>query len=371
MSEPAFLQLARQFLSIESTADRPVDLGRALQLVEDLVAKVPDVQIERFEQNGKPSFLAYCGKKRPKRFHVLLNGHVDVVPGRPEDFQPYEQNGNFFGRGALDMKIAALVLAEVFCELAPKVDYPLGLQIVADEEVGGANGTGYQVTHGVTADFVIAGEFTPPSAICAEMRGICTCEVMFQGVAAHAAYPWKGKNAVLEANEFAAKLLQIYPLPTSDKWVTTANVAAISTSNTTFNRVPDNAVLKLDIRYVPGDTRFKNREAAQKFLQELNPAASVNVLMFEPSHQADTSGEMVTKLAAALQQTTGTKTTFVKKHGGADVRFYSEVGTQAVTLGLQGDNLHGDNEFVELASIPQYKQTLVTFLRNLTDSSQV
>ncbi|HEU4346297.1 MAG TPA: M20 family peptidase, partial [Actinoplanes sp.] len=83
---------AAALIAIRSTADRPDDLRRALGFMLDRLG--PGFTVERF-------------------------------------------------------KVAALVLAEVFRRHAPGLPYPLGLQLVTDEEVGGFDGTAHQIAQGV------------------------------------------------------------------------------------------------------------------------------------------------------------------------------------------------------------------------------
>ena len=54
-SMDAFLAEAVELLAVPSTADRPDQLRRALDLVLDFVG--PGFTVERFESNGKPSAL--------------------------------------------------------------------------------------------------------------------------------------------------------------------------------------------------------------------------------------------------------------------------------------------------------------------------
>ena len=363
-SKPLLTEL-KKLIAIPSTADNPAALREAVALVAAQLAERPGIAVEHFEQNGKPSLLAYAGKTRPKQFTVLLNGHVDVVPGKLEQFTPVEKDGQLYGRGALDMKAAALVLTRVFSELAPTLSYPLGLQIVSDEEVGGHDGTRYQIEQGVRAAFVIAGEFTKPGQICTASRGICQLRVRFKGITAHSAYPWNGDNAAVRAASFVQELLGQYPIPSEEIWQTTVNISSITAPNPTFNAVPAAAELTLDCRYVPEDKHFKSREAVQKFLKSLDPSCTAEFVMFEPAHYADEHNSYVKHLAAALQKTTGQKTAFIKKPGGSDVRFYSDLGEPAVVFGLQGKDIHGDGEYLELSSLETYQETLKTFLRSL------
>ena len=142
----AFLREAMELLAIRSVIDQPQQQYKALEYIADIIRLHPGIKIERFEQNGSPSLLAYYGTKRPERFKVLLNGHVDVVAGDRTQFEPFIANERLYGRGSLDMKVAALILTHAFCEAAGRVPYALGLQIATDEEPGGYDGAKYQLS---------------------------------------------------------------------------------------------------------------------------------------------------------------------------------------------------------------------------------
>lgn len=359
------VDLAKQLASIESTDVNRPQLKQAIDFIAAIVDKTPGVKVEYFDSNGKPSLLAYTGERRPERFKVLMNGHVDVVPGAPEQFKPYLKDGKLFGRGVGDMKTAALIMALVFCELAPKLDYSLGLQIVADEEVGGHDGTEYQINQGVQSDFVIIGECSAPGTISPEARGICWADIVFTGRAAHGAYPWRGDNAALKAAQFAQKITELYPVPKNEAWVTTANIAAIQTANAANNRVPDQAKISVDIRYVLNDANFANRQAAQKFLDGLMPGAKSEVTMFEPAYVIDRQEPIVQKLLAAIQADVGRPVEFIRRYGSSDARFYGAKGTPTVCFGLPDHNIHGDNEYIEVAWIARYQKVLGDFLNSI------
>jgi succinyl-diaminopimelate desuccinylase len=123
------LAAAHELIAIRSTTDRPAELRRALDLVLDLVG--PGFTVERFSSGGKPSALLYPSAPRPY-FRVILNAHLDVVPGTDEQFRPRRDGDRLYGRGAHDMKVAALVLATVFRENARALPYPIALQLVTD-----------------------------------------------------------------------------------------------------------------------------------------------------------------------------------------------------------------------------------------------
>src|SRR5215211_6910716 len=65
---------------------------------------------------------------------LLLHGHVDVVPGRPEQFQPRLDGDRLYGRGAYDMKGALACLMLALADLRDQDRVRVRLGIVPDEE---------------------------------------------------------------------------------------------------------------------------------------------------------------------------------------------------------------------------------------------
>ncbi|MEM4648298.1 MAG: hypothetical protein QXO12_03265, partial [Candidatus Pacearchaeota archaeon] len=94
------LNLTKLLISHPSTSSNPQALKSLLEVSIKPLKDNKNLIIERFEKNQKPSVLIYKGKKRPERFKIILNAHLDVVVGKPEQFKPYEKDGKLFGRGA-------------------------------------------------------------------------------------------------------------------------------------------------------------------------------------------------------------------------------------------------------------------------------
>ncbi len=254
-----FLATAAGLLAVPSTADRPAELSRALEMVIRLAG--PGVTVERFTSGGKPSALLYRGQGRP-HFRIILNAHLDVVPGGPEQFRPRRESGRLYARGAQDMKVSALVMTQVFRELAGGLPYPLGLQLVTDEEVGGRDGTLHQLEEGVTADFVLIGEASGLRLV-ADSKGRINARLRAHGRAAHGAYPWLGDNALVKLHRSLSNMLAAYPVPAGEVWQTTVNLARIETANQAFNQIPDQAEAWLDIRFPADDTDLNGKTAQQ------------------------------------------------------------------------------------------------------------
>jgi succinyl-diaminopimelate desuccinylase len=348
----ALLAAAAELIAVRSTADRPAELGRALDMVIGLAG--PGVTVQRFASGGKPSALLCAGPPR-RDFRVILNAHLDVVPAPPGQFAARRDGDRLYGRGAHDMKVAALVLTQVFRELAAELPYPLGLQLVTDEEVGGRDGTAHQIEQGVTAGFVVIGEQSGLRLV-TESKGLLQVRLRATGTAAHAAYPWQGDNALRTLTAAIDAILGRYPVPAAEEWVTTVNVARIETSNGAVNQVPADATAWLDIRFPPEDGSLAGRspEEAAAVLRALT-GDRVEVLVdgFGAPHYADPDCPEVRLLR---------KGELLRKHGAADGRYYSARGVNAVIFGPGGAGLHGPDEHVDIGTLEPYHRALREFL---------
>jgi succinyl-diaminopimelate desuccinylase len=356
----SFLAAASELLAVPSTADRPQELHRALGLVLDFVG--PGFTVERFESGGKPSALVYPGARRP-HFQIILNAHLDVVPAPADQFRPRREDGRLYARGAHDMKVSALAEALVFRELAAGLPYPAGLQLVTDEEVGGRDGTRYQLEQGVSGEFVVIGEQSG-LRIVTDSKGMVTVNLRAVGLAAHGAYPWLGDNALLKLSRSVDNVLAAYPPATEEAWRTTVNLARIETPNRARNQVPALAEAWLDIRYPPEDTALNGRsveEITEYLARFCEPGVTPVVDHADPPHHADPGRPEVRRLEQAVRAQ-GYRPDFLRKHGSADGRFYYQQGIDAVIFGVGGDGQHGPGEYADIATIEPYYRALRDFL---------
>ena len=358
-----FLHAATELLAIPSTADRPDDLRRAVDFVIDYVG--PGFTVERFESGGKPSALLYPGASRPD-FRVIFNAHLDVVPAEASQFSPRIDGDRLYARGAQDMKISGLSLATVFREQAPALPYPIGLQLVTDEEIGGRHGTRHQVVvQGVRAQFVIIGEHSGLDLV-ADSKGLLHAIVRATGRSGHGAYPWLGDNALDKLIRTLLRLEARYPALSEPAWRTTVNLARIDTPNRAINQIPAYGEASLDIRFPAEDADLNGRsiEELTEYLMSFGePGIDVIVEHVDGPHHADHDRPEVKRLREAAQAE-GYAGEFLYKHGAGDGRFYSQAGVEAVVFGVGGDGQHGPDEYAEISTIEPYQRALTRFLRS-------
>lgn len=353
-----FIDLAKNLIKVPSEAGEPAKLHDVLEIAEH---EINGFTIERFEKDGIPSLLAYSAKKRPAQFKVILNAHLDIVPGKVKQYSPFEKDGKLYGRGSDDMKAAAAVEILVFKELAKKLNYPLGLQLVTDEEVGGFNGTKFQINKGIKADFVIAGEPTD-FGINNKAKGIMWFDIKFKGVSAHGAYPWQGENAIVKASKLIETILKKYPIPKKEAWQTTVNIAKITTANQTYNKVPDECTVSIDVRYIPEDKNTVIDQIKETFPENTQYKIRTN----EPAQFTNEKNAFIKSLQSATIKVLGKESNIIVKHGGSDIRHFNQIGCDGVTFGPIGAGLHTDNEWVDIKSLEQYYKILKEFLLSLS-----
>ncbi len=348
------LELTKNLIKLKTTPDNPLILEEALDLaIQDL----KKFTIERFDHNNVKSVLVYNRKKRPKKFKIILNGHIDVVAGKEYQYTPKVVGNKLYGVGSMDMKASVAALVTVFKDVADTVSYPLGLQLVTDEEIGGFDGTKYQVDMGVRSDFVLAGEPTNFDIVY-KAKGILIVRISTKGTSAHGAYPWRGKNSIWAMNKFLNSLEKKYPIPKKEEWVTTVNVSMIETSNTSLNKVPDDCTISLDIRFVE-----KNADSIIKNLKKIMPKGfKLTILENEPALQTAPDNMYIQSLKQTCEEVLGKKIPLRGANGTSDARHFARVNCPGIEFGPIGGDIGGDNEWADIPSMEKYYQILRNFL---------
>lgn len=354
------IELTKRLMTANSTKDNFEGRAEALTIAERELSEYP---IERFESNGYQSILVRNVDKPTKHFKIILNSHLDVVPGNLEQFEPIEKGGKLYGRGAYDAKGSIAVMIILFKYLAKHLPYPIGLQIVTDEEVGGYNGTKYQLEQGVRAEFVVVGECGSNMRIISQAKGVSWFKLSATGKTAHAAYPWRGDNALSKLHSALTDLQKLFPNPTSEAWVNTLNLAKIETTNKTYNSIPNEATAFIDIRYTNGTPA----DLFKKLRQALPPEIKIETLLNEPPEYIAPDNRFVLSLQKALTEVTRKKSDLAAVNASSDLRHYNAFGNHGVEFGPVGHAQHMDNESVDIASLETYFSTLETFLIDVID----
>lgn len=351
------LDLSQKLVKVESTKSNPQSLGEVIDISKKYL---PGFKYFQFKKNNYSSIFFYNFLPKNKRFTLILNGHLDVVPGKREQFTLVDKGKYLFGRGSSDMKCGAAVQLCIFKKLADQNENPIGLQLVTDEEIGGTNGTLFQLTKGISSDFAVSGESTDLK-INNTSKGVFWFKLTAKGKSSHGAYLWNGKNALRKLLVAVNRIIKVFEEPTKEVWKTTCNLSFIKTGNETPNKVPDLAEAVFDIRYIPRD-----KKTIVKKIKELVPKGiKLDILELEPSPLTSKKNVYVKKLITSITKVKGNKVSFQKAHGASDIRHFEKHRINGICFGPIGFGLHSDNEYIDKKSLFDFYLILEDFIKSL------
>ncbi len=350
----------RLFSTLESlvampsvSRDRPA-CHRVLEWIREGIPQWDSFHSELYQVEEYQSLIV---STRPgRRAPMILNGHIDVVPGHPHQFSPERRGDELWGRGTYDMKGSIAVYLELLRRLSelPVAERPdLQFQFVSDEEIGGHRGVEKMVDDGFETDLFLAGEPTDLE-ICNEAKGLLWLEVTLQGQPGHAARPWLCRNPATALARGLHQLLGRFPVPAHEIWETTATVTALETEPTSHNRVAGGASCKIDLRYVPDD----DPQELIDFVSQIFPESRVTVIQLAVPLSTPADDPMLLRASALGGAALDRAPRLFREHFASDARYYSHRGTSAICWGPKGSGMHADDERVELSSLLTYSKVI-------------
>ena len=321
-----------------------------------------DIEVLHHDHNGLPVLVAEVGPARQDLPCVVFHGHLDVVPGRPEQYEPRIDGDKLFGRGAYDMKgaLAAMMCALKDVERQERVR--VRLVCVPDEESEELDerATEGVVKRGLGGNFAITGEPTDLH-IGVEAKGVLAMSIEVHGRAAHSSTPWLGDNAVLKAIDvfraietlpFSRESSEMFDRPS-------INLGRIKGGDA-LNKVPDECTMAVDIRYLPG------QDPAEILTQiESIPEIDVTRTFIWPPVSVARTDPYVRALREAVARSIRGEAMSVGRDGASDAASFLGAGIPAVEFGPGGAGHHGPEEWVSVSSMARYRRALGDFIRAL------
>ena len=320
-----------------------------------------DIEVRHHDHHGLPVLVADVGPSSQQSPCVVLHGHLDVVPGRPEQFKPRVDGDRLIGRGAYDMKggLAGMMCALKDLERQERVR--VRLVCVPDEESEELDerSTDEIVALGLGGDFAITGEPTDMH-IGIEAKGVLAMRIEVAGRAAHSSTPWLGDNAVLKAID-AFHSIQSLPFTRESSELfdcPSINLGRIQ-GGETLNMVPDRCTMAVDVRYLPG-------QDPTEILEQVRAIDDIEVTrtFIHPPVTVPRANPYVRGLREAVSRSSpdGERTMSVGRDGASDAASFIEAGIPAVEFGPSGAGHHGPDEWVSLCSLARYRRALTDFI---------
>jgi succinyl-diaminopimelate desuccinylase len=326
-----------------------------------------DIDVADREHGGLPVILADVGAPEGADVPtVILHGHLDVVPGRPEQFEPRIEGDRLIGRGAYDMKGALAAMMCALRDVAAQRNVRVRFMCVPDEEADDVDDhcTDALVHEGLTGDFAITGEPTDLH-IGVQAKGVLAFRMVVSGRAAHGSTPWLGDNAVLKALD-AFRAIESLPFSRQSSELfdrPSINLARVLGGDA-LNKVPDVCVVDVDIRYLP------DQDPGQ-ILSDVRAIPDVEVVksFIRPPVHVSPHNLHVGVLRDSVAGLVEGEVLSVGRDGASDAVSFVEAGIPAVEFGPRGGGHHGPDEWVSLSSLVHYREALAAYVRALPGDS--
>lgn len=395
--------------------------------------------IEVFEASpGRSSVVARLEGSDPDAPSLALVGHTDVVPVTPSQWtrDPFGGelvDGEVWGRGAIDMLNLTSSMAVAFRQLALEGFRPRGDLTyigVADEEAGGTHGARWLCEHVpevAAADYVLTesggivehGRDGLSVSVTVAEKGASWRRLRVRGAPGHGSMPYGVDNALVKAAEVVRRLADYRaPARITDLWELwvrsrdhlpaelaaalldpervrdalgqldprTAKLAHACT-HTTFspnvanggvkaNVIPDEVMLEVDIRTVPGDTADDVDLYLADALGELAADVEVSPLGWaSEASRSDTDSPLYRLIERAARAAYPGATLMPRLIvGGTDARFFRERGAVAYGFGLFSPEVtyealstrfHGVDERVDVESLRLTTEAWLSICRDI------
>ena len=277
------ITLAQQMIQIRSI-DPPGKEAEMSLFVKNYLAQA-GISVETFPVDGLDpdrqnviAILEGCGEAAP----LIFSGHMDVVPVSDRELLQWEcdpfagiiKDDFLWGRGSSDMKggLAGILTAMKYLKdhnIVPPGDIILAASVDEENLMRGAKAM-MHYPQLQAAKGIIVCEGTGLELI-ADSRGRTWAEVIFEGKSAHASLKGAGNNAIVHAIKFADRLLnhsipfEYHALLGEFFWQINVIQGGIEPA-----MVPDQCIVTVDARLVPGITPETVWQEVQKILDKMH-----------------------------------------------------------------------------------------------------
>lgn len=308
------------------------------------------------EINGYPHVIATS--QRTKKPKILLQAHVDVVPGEDELFKMRQQDGKYLGRGVFDMKFATASYMKLAERLSSKINnYDFGIMLTFDEEVGGHHGVEALLKQGYRCEICILPDSGTNWNMESSANGAWFVKIVTTGKSAHGSLPAQGINA---AEKLLKILSGIESLKTNyKKEDLTLSVTKLGAGEA-MNQIPAYAEATIDIRYRSKDIYDELKEDIQNICQK--HAAKAETIALGPCMNVDTGHPKVIDFIKTAEKVLGKTISQSHSTGATDARYFCEYDIPCIVIQPDGGGLHAEDEWVDAEGVADLTKILFNFI---------
>lgn len=333
-----------------------------------------DVPFERMEVSpGRANIVARL-ERRAARETILLDAHQDTVPVDGMTIPPFEpviQDGRLYGRGACDVKGGLAAMLAAFARLARERPKTAAASVImvctCDEEFGASGARAMARTWQTAPDVCVVAEPTELNIVVAH-RGAVRWKLRTTGRACHSSRPQDGVNAIYKMAQvlsclerYAEELPRMVPVhPLCGP--ATFSVGTIA-GGISINTVPDECVIEIDRRVVPGEDPQTIVPHVATYLHErLDVDFEMLVSTVDGATLSDrNNGAWAERLMQSISQVVGERAKLGAVYGTNASR-YSAAGAPALVFGPGSiAQAHTRDESIDIEQLRQAAEIYYRF----------
>jgi acetylornithine deacetylase/succinyl-diaminopimelate desuccinylase family protein len=324
----------------------------------------------------RPNVIARLPGRDPTR-RVILEAHLDTVSVQGMTIPPFEPRvaeGKLYGRGACDTKGGLAAMLHAMAEVKSRDIIPpceIWLAAVVDEEFSYRGVV--SLCAGLAAQAAIVAEPTDLRAVIAS-KGVLRWRIRVNGRSAHSGQPHLGVNAITHMARVVLALEadhcrlagSAHPM----LGPATCSVGLIH-GGVQVNVVPDECVIEVDRRLLPGEKADAVLAQYQNVLDELQAQHATLRAEMEPPMLIDEAlatppDSPVAQLARTVLKDMGRDDRLCGVPFGSDASKLSRHGIPSIVFGPGSiDHAHRAVEFVDVgevqAAVDFYREFILRF----------
>jgi succinyl-diaminopimelate desuccinylase len=351
-----------------------------------LAAELERLGYRDIEVDEAGNVVGWLGEGPPR---LMFNGHIDHVPpaGMDDPYGAQLVDGERFGerglairgRGSCDMKanVAAGAYAAAFLDPAGLRDGSYLFTADVQEEPDSPAGVPALLARGLRAEYGLSGESTALDLSLGH-RGKVQFDVVVRGRSSHASTPADGVNAVYRAVPFLQAIEALQADLPDDELFGGATIAVTGISSEPTGDVavvPSACTIRVDRRYVPGETP----DGVQRQLEALvaatasahGTAAEVRRVNVYPLMEIGEGHELVRLGAAAIEAVTGRAPRRKTWRFGVNATFMAQAGIPTIGIGPGDENwAHTPEEHVPVGELVQASRVYAGLIERLCGGSE-
>lgn len=374
IDEKEVVELTRKLVQIPSVYRSGTEGGneeKVARFVEDYLRKMGlEVHYEEVVP-GRPNVIAIYDSGRPGKT-LLFEAHTDVVTEGDRNAWTYDPfaaeivDGKIYGRGSCDTKgnlAAAIAAVHAIQKSGVTFSGKIILCIPCDEEgmmIGIKDFIRRGWAKGVDGAIICEPE---ENQLCITQKGAMRVIIKTYGKMAHGAMPLTGINP---NTRMARLIVELEKLEQREKervgkhpylgWpsITPTIMQGPVQGEPQINVIPDQCMVALDIRTVPGQDHAVLRKQMEEIMEKLGRVdphfkATLEVIEERPWTETDQNNEIVVAVAQAYREVTGKPPVYNGVPGATDGTFLHLAGVPIITTGAGNRHIpHHVDEYVEI-----------------------